>query len=77
VVPQKRRRGVPLHWVASQRKGRLPGVKTGIALNEHIDAMGELVFRHACAMGLEGIVSKRFSATYRSGPSRNWRTARL
>jgi bifunctional non-homologous end joining protein LigD len=23
-------------------------------------------------MGLEGIVSKRLSAPYRSGPSRNW-----
>jgi bifunctional non-homologous end joining protein LigD len=30
------------------------------------------VFRHACAMGLEGIVSKRLAAPYRSGPSRDW-----
>jgi bifunctional non-homologous end joining protein LigD len=26
----------------------------------------------ACRMGLEGIVSKRLSAPYRSGPSRDW-----
>jgi hypothetical protein len=26
-------------------------------LNEHTDARGELVFRQACAMGLEGIVA--------------------
>jgi hypothetical protein len=26
----------------------------------------------ACAMGLEGIVSKRLTAAYRSGPSRDW-----
>jgi hypothetical protein len=30
------------------------------------------VFRHACKMGLEGIVSKRLTAPYRSGPSRDW-----
>jgi hypothetical protein len=29
--------------------------------NEHTDARGELVFRQACVMGLEGIVSKRLS----------------
>jgi ATP-dependent DNA ligase len=34
--------------------------------------MGDLVFRQACAMGLEGIVSKRLSALYRFGPSRDW-----
>jgi ATP-dependent DNA ligase len=30
------------------------------------------VFRHACAMGLEGIVSKRLTAPYRSGVSKDW-----
>jgi bifunctional non-homologous end joining protein LigD len=59
----------------------LAHVQVGIALNEHTDASGELVFRQACAMGLEGIVSKQLSAPYRSGPSRDWikvktRTAR-
>jgi bifunctional non-homologous end joining protein LigD len=33
---------------------------------------GAAVFRHACVMGLEGIVSKRLTAPYRSGPSRDW-----
>jgi ATP-dependent DNA ligase len=33
---------------------------------------GAVVFRHACKMGLEGIVSKRLTAPYRSGPSRGW-----
>jgi ATP-dependent DNA ligase len=46
-----------------QRKDRLARllarVHGGIALNEHTDARGELVFRQASAMGLEGIVSKR------------------
>jgi bifunctional non-homologous end joining protein LigD len=44
----------------------------GIALNEHCEADGATVFRQACAMGLEGIVSKRLLAPYRSGPSRDW-----
>ena len=30
-------------------------------------ADGEAMFRHACAMGLEGIVSKRADSRYRSG----------
>jgi ATP-dependent DNA ligase len=39
----------------------------GIVINEHTDARSELVFEQACRMGLEGIVSKRLSAPYRSG----------
>jgi len=31
----------------------------GLRLNEHLAHDGESVFRHACKMGLEGIVSKR------------------
>jgi bifunctional non-homologous end joining protein LigD len=59
-----------------QRKNRLARllarVHGGMALNEHTNARGELVFRQACAMGLEGIVSKRLTAPYKSGPSRDW-----
>ena len=29
------------------------------------------IFHQSCKMGLEGIVSKRLSAPYRSGPSRD------
>ena len=32
----------------------------------------ESVFRHACKMGLEGIVSKRLGSRYRSGRSKDW-----
>jgi bifunctional non-homologous end joining protein LigD len=59
-----------------QRKKRLTKllarVQAGIAINEHTDEDGVTVFRYACAMGLEGIVSKRLTAPYRSGPSRDW-----
>ena len=30
------------------------------------------MFRHACKMGLEGIVSKRLGSRYRSGRSSDW-----
>jgi ATP-dependent DNA ligase len=33
---------------------------------------GDIVFRHACKMGLEGIVSKRLGSHYRSGRTRDW-----
>ena len=31
------------------------------------------MFRHACAMGLEGIISKRREAPYRPGLRTSWR----
>jgi bifunctional non-homologous end joining protein LigD len=59
-----------------KRKARLARLLVrappGIEINEHTDIDGAAVFRHACAMGLEGIVSKRLAAPYRSGPSRDW-----
>ena len=33
---------------------------------------GEMVFRHACLMGLEGIVAKRRDRPYRSGRCGDW-----
>jgi bifunctional non-homologous end joining protein LigD len=46
--------------------------KAGLVLNEHMDEPGDVVFRHACKLGLEGIVSKRLGSRYRSGRSRHW-----
>ena len=34
------------------------------------------MFEHVCRMGLEGIVSKRTDAPYRSGPSKVWLKAK-
>jgi bifunctional non-homologous end joining protein LigD len=57
-------------------KGRLSRLvdrrPASIVMNDRTDARRELVFEHACRMGLEGIVSKRLSAAYHSGPSRHW-----
>jgi bifunctional non-homologous end joining protein LigD len=46
--------------------------KAGLLLNEHISELGDVVFRHACKLGLEGIVSKRLGSRYRSGRSQHW-----
>jgi bifunctional non-homologous end joining protein LigD len=34
--------------------------------------IGPDLFRHACLMGLEGLVSKRADSRYRAGPSPDW-----
>src|SRR5437868_4653386 len=47
----------------------------GILHNDyHHDAgaIGPLLYRQACLMGLEGIVSKRRDSTYKAGPSKHW-----
>src|SRR5271166_943697 len=56
-----------------KRLARLVGKRRiGIVLSEHTDEDGAAIFQQACRMGLEGIVSKRLSASYQSGPSRDW-----
>jgi len=35
-----------------------------VQLNEHIAERGDIVFRHACKLGFEGIVSKRLGSPY-------------
>ena len=58
------------------RKATLRSVLTrvghGIQWNEHIEGDGATIFRHACKLGLEGIVSKRKDSPYRSGRSPDW-----
>jgi bifunctional non-homologous end joining protein LigD len=54
-----------------QQLKRLIGEKAEgpMRYSEHFDEAGPLVLRHACEMGLEGIVSKRADAPYRGGRS--------
>jgi bifunctional non-homologous end joining protein LigD len=48
------------------------GPRLGIALNEYYEGDGEIVFKHACKLGCEDIVSKRLGSPYRSGRSPHW-----
>jgi bifunctional non-homologous end joining protein LigD len=43
-----------------------------IRYTEHLDGDGATVLEHACKLGLEGIVSKRADAPYRSGTRPAW-----
>jgi bifunctional non-homologous end joining protein LigD len=59
-----------------QRKGAhadlLRGAGDGIAFNKHFEGDGMAIFKHACAFGCEGIVSKRLGSTYRAGRVDYW-----
>ena len=60
-----------------ERKRRLAKLigkaqRRAIQFVEHLTGDGPTIFDHVCRMGLEGIVSKRTDAPYRSGPSRTW-----
>ena len=46
--------------------------RRSIQFVEHLAGDGATVFEHVRRMGLEGIVSKRTDAPYRSGPSKTW-----
>jgi len=50
----------------------LKGRQVSIVLNEHFEEDGAAVYRAACQLGCEGIVSKRLGSLYRSGRSRHW-----
>jgi bifunctional non-homologous end joining protein LigD len=54
-----------LQWVL--RKSR-----EGIQYVEHTESGGAEMFEAVCKLGLEGIVSKRLNAPYRSGRARSW-----
>jgi bifunctional non-homologous end joining protein LigD len=54
--------------LASLLRGCAPGVR----FNQHIGHAGDLVFRHACQLGCEGIVSKWLGSRYRSGRTKDW-----
>jgi ATP-dependent DNA ligase len=43
-----------------------------IAFNAHYDGDGAIIYKHACALGCEGIVSKRLGTPYRAGRSAHW-----
>jgi bifunctional non-homologous end joining protein LigD len=47
-------------------------MREGIQLSEAITGDGVAIFRHACGVGLEGIVSKRIASRYVSGRKRAW-----
>jgi bifunctional non-homologous end joining protein LigD len=65
-----------------ERKGRLQAImqagpaSSRLRFVEHFESAGEAVLRSACSMHLEGIVSKRLDAPYRSGRGDAWTKAK-
>ena len=62
--------GADLRWrLLERRKAMLADllrdVRDGVAFNQHFEGGGVIVFQHACALGCEGIVSKRLGSHYR------------
>jgi ATP-dependent DNA ligase len=50
----------------------LNGSQLSLVLNEHFEEDGAVVFREACKLGCECIVSKRLGSPYRLGQSSHW-----
>jgi hypothetical protein len=65
-------RRTPIETRKLTLKSLLRGKHAGITFNEHFDAEGAIVYRQACALGCEGIVSKRLGSPYRSGRTDHW-----
>ena len=57
----------PIETRKSTLKSLVRRKHEGIAFNAHFIADGAIVYRQACALGCEGIVSKRLGSPYRSG----------
>ena len=69
--------GADLRWRPLERRKAmladlLRDVRDGVAFNQHFEGDGGIVFQHACALGCEGIVSKRLGSYYRSGRVDHW-----
>jgi bifunctional non-homologous end joining protein LigD len=54
------------------RRGHARHLRFSKSLRGH----GPVLFKHACRVGLEGIISKRADARYRSGRGRDWLKAK-
>jgi ATP-dependent DNA ligase len=60
-------------WVRRALLARLlKGQNLSLVLNETFEEDGKIVFREACKLGCEGIVSKRLGLIYRRGRSPLW-----
>ena len=65
-------RQTPIELRKATLKSLLRRTHSGVALNQHFEADGDTVYRHACALGCEGIVSKRLGSPYRPGRVDVW-----
>jgi bifunctional non-homologous end joining protein LigD len=62
----------PIEVRKATLKGLVRRARPGIAFNRHFEVDGTTVFEQACALGCEGIVSKRLGSPYRPGRNDSW-----
>jgi ATP-dependent DNA ligase len=65
-------RGQPLLDRKRRLRRLLSKPRDGLEYVEHLEGDGAVIFEHACKLGLEGIVSKRWDMPYRAGPTKLW-----
>ncbi|MFT0858728.1 DNA ligase D [Ancylobacter sp. G4_0304] len=65
-------RARPLTERQAALAGLMAGAELPLRLSEPFEVDGATMLRHACRLSLEGLVSKRASAPYRSGRSKDW-----
>jgi bifunctional non-homologous end joining protein LigD len=63
----------PLRVRKERLEALLANAPPGLQYSEHHLGSGERLYRHACKLGIEGIVSKRLDCPYRPGDRGIWR----
>jgi len=58
-------RKAELKWILRRSRG-------GIQHVDHTEGDGAKMYAAVCELGLEGVVSKRLTSRYKSGPSKAW-----
>lgn len=64
--------GLPLVDRKRLLEGMLAAAPGPVRISEHLSDKGEVVLRHACRLGLEGIISKLRDSPYRPGRGNAW-----
>jgi bifunctional non-homologous end joining protein LigD len=66
-------RGIELIGRRRMLEKTLKNAGPALRFSEHLEvAEDKGMFRHACAMGLEGIIAKRVTSRYKYGSCRSW-----
>ncbi len=69
-------RALPLSDRKTRLQAHIEAAPANIRYVDHFVTAGDAVLQSACRMDLEGIVSKRLDAPYRSGRSDSWRKSK-
>ena len=71
-LPLRERKARLKKLLAARRNGKARSIR----YVEHFESGGDAILKSACKLSLEGIVSKKLGALYRSGRSENWTKAK-